>query len=513
VKRQSGERGIALVLALLLTAALSVLATSLMFLSQTETYASMNYRMMSQARYAGEAGIHKAADFLLDRTQYPDPTSADLLNAAICDYHASPVTCNGQPVILSAVSTQSSNYPVSSVQTAFNTAAQGTLTAGNARLTYGAYAELISMQRFDSIAGPGVAQIWKVTGIGGLNGTRNATVEVQAIIEKPKVPGSTYGAFATDDACGALTFAGNMNTNSYDSGTVSGSTSPTMLDTGGDVGTNGNLAITGNTTINGNLYTPRTGVGDCSDGSITAIDNTGNVSVTGAVAPLPKGVAYPAPDRPAPSLLPAVDISALNATTCASLGLTATNCNVSGSNLIINADASLPIPTLPSITMHAGLNLVFVAGSPAEFNINSLTLVGGAAVRVEASAPTQTVTVNVSGYNPDGSDIDTPIDFGGGTFASPIGCATCSDYDASMLQFMYGGTGDIILTGNDAAAATFYAPEADVSLQGTADLYGAVLGSRIDVTSTSNIYYDQRLTKDFWVTGPAMPTTFSWKRD
>ena len=57
----ANERGIALVLALFLMSAMSVLATSMMFLSQTETYASMNYRMMSQARYAGEAAVQKAA--------------------------------------------------------------------------------------------------------------------------------------------------------------------------------------------------------------------------------------------------------------------------------------------------------------------------------------------------------------------------------------------------------------------------------------------------------------------
>src|SRR5262249_24814110 len=48
VMHTQSERGIALVLALFLMTALSVLGASLMFLSQTETYASMNYRMMSQ---------------------------------------------------------------------------------------------------------------------------------------------------------------------------------------------------------------------------------------------------------------------------------------------------------------------------------------------------------------------------------------------------------------------------------------------------------------------------------
>jgi len=90
------ERGIALVLALFLMTALSVLGASLMFLSQTETYASMNYRMMSQARYAAEAGVNKGANFLLDGTQYTVPTvvgGADPLANYITT--SSPVTYNG----------------------------------------------------------------------------------------------------------------------------------------------------------------------------------------------------------------------------------------------------------------------------------------------------------------------------------------------------------------------------------------------------------------------------------
>src|SRR3954470_9509785 len=83
------ERGIALVLALFLMSAMSVLAASLMFLSQTETYASMNYRMMSQARYAAEGGVHRTANWLASG-QYPVPTSIDL---ASYDRTKSPVVC------------------------------------------------------------------------------------------------------------------------------------------------------------------------------------------------------------------------------------------------------------------------------------------------------------------------------------------------------------------------------------------------------------------------------------
>jgi type II secretory pathway component PulK len=52
--RMANEKGIALVLSLFLLSAMSVIAASLMFLSQTETYSSMNYRLMSQARYGAE---------------------------------------------------------------------------------------------------------------------------------------------------------------------------------------------------------------------------------------------------------------------------------------------------------------------------------------------------------------------------------------------------------------------------------------------------------------------------
>src|SRR5919107_289378 len=111
------ERGVALVLALLLTSVMSVVAASLMFLSQTETYATQNYRMMSQARYAGEAAVHRAGTFLLDSTQYQMPGSSAADQVAWYDTTKSPVLCLsgcahiGQPVVLSATATKDSNYP------------------------------------------------------------------------------------------------------------------------------------------------------------------------------------------------------------------------------------------------------------------------------------------------------------------------------------------------------------------------------------------------------------------
>lgn len=514
------ERGIALVLALFLMSALSVLAASLMFLSQTETYASMNYRMMSQARYAGEAAVHKAGNFLLDPTQYTEPSGSALL---LYNFTVSPVinTLNGQPVILSATSDQPSNYPDAAMQTAFNAAAQGSLTAGNTTINYGSYATLIAMQVFDSYGGGAeVIQTWQVTGIGELAGSRNATVEVVATIETPKVAASSYGAFAADNTCGALTFSGDVIIDSYDSSELNNGDSVTPDNTGGDVGTNGNLNIGGNVQVQGNLYTPRTGVGTCEEGAVTALTETGSATVSGSTVQLPTDVSYPDPDPLAPSPTAAVSLSSPGdtVTTCTALGLIpVVQCNVSGDDIIIDGGGS--ILSLPSVTLTSNVNVVLVASNPAaEYNFNSIALHGGSEISVKATSSSEGVVVNVVGIDETNTPIDVPIDFSGGTYAAVNTCGTCtpvaeiSEYDASMLQFVYGGTGEIVMTGNSGAAATFYAPNAYFELVGTPDLYGSVLANQINVTGSGNIHYDRRLQSDFWVAGQPLATSFTWKR-
>src|SRR5260370_39425845 len=117
--KRTKEKGSALIFALVLVLVLSVMGSSLMFLSQSETWSSMNYRMMSQARYGAESGLSVAADYFVNTYASPTATGADSL--ASYNTSVSPVTYNGQPVVLSSVSGQS-NYPLGSVVTAFRTA-------------------------------------------------------------------------------------------------------------------------------------------------------------------------------------------------------------------------------------------------------------------------------------------------------------------------------------------------------------------------------------------------------
>src|SRR5579862_7388580 len=112
--RKPEEKGIALIITLILVLVMSVMAISLMFVSQTETWSSFNYRLTSQARDGAEAGINAAANYIVNTYAQPgqtgDPTTA-YVNTV------SPVTYSGNPVVLSAMSGVSSNYPVASVKT------------------------------------------------------------------------------------------------------------------------------------------------------------------------------------------------------------------------------------------------------------------------------------------------------------------------------------------------------------------------------------------------------------
>lgn len=211
--RHDNQHGVALVLALYLTAALSVIATGLMFLSQVETYSSANYRTMSQARYGAEAGVNKAVYFLLNA--YTGPTTSNPTDPfAAYDISKSPVQLGGKAVVLSTVKGTSSNYADASVVAAFLSAASGSMNLYPGSVAYSATATMLAMRQVDGQT----VITWQITGDGVVAGARPATVEVTATLEKQVVraPGNAYAAFATSGTCGALDL-NSSTVNSYDS--------------------------------------------------------------------------------------------------------------------------------------------------------------------------------------------------------------------------------------------------------------------------------------------------------
>src|SRR5437016_1551124 len=190
------DDGAALILAICLTLVASVIGASLVMLAQTETYASLNYRLMSQARYAAESGVQKTVNYLL--YTYVSPTTTEMASYVT---NVSPVKYSNSAVILSARSDQTYNYPTSATQTAFNTAAQGSLMAGQMPVNYAASAKLLSMQAINVYGSPGtkaVIQTWEITSDGTTSGARPAKVQVTAILERQVTTVAEFGFFATD---------------------------------------------------------------------------------------------------------------------------------------------------------------------------------------------------------------------------------------------------------------------------------------------------------------------------
>jgi hypothetical protein len=510
--RHSDERGVALILSLFLVTVMSVLAASLMFLSQTETYSTMNYRMMSQARYGAESGVHAAANYLLNGYTAVQPgTAGDPLsnyNLAV-----SPVTYNNQPVVLSATGSIVSNYPVPATTTAFNAAANGSLTNGTTTVQYTAYATLMSMQQVGVTSA--IVQRWQIVADGSINGAKTATVEVSSTLESLVVPGVGYGVFATGDSCGALTFQGTSSNDSYDSSTYNPALGAVTAANGGltqdrsDVGTNGNMGESGNATVHGNLYTPRTGTGACNNGgggvAGDALTQSGHATLDGALKQLPAVVTFPTP--PAPTPLPPTTSQTINASAnCASIGLAAPACTGTAGNLTINLTLA-PI-TLGNLSVSGGANITLVGSAAAtttpNFTVNSITLNGNSTITIQS--PT-TVVMNVAGKNPDGTTMATPIDLTGGN---------TSNVSMVPAHFLidYAGTGAVNVGGTNATAAMVDAPNAAVTLTGTGDFYGAALSNTFLDKGTGNFHYDRNLANSLFATaGAPWLTSFSWKKN
>jgi Tfp pilus assembly protein PilX len=539
---RSHERGIALVLSLFLMMAMSVIAASVMFMAQTETYGTMNYRMMSQARYAAESGVQKVANYLLstDYQNIKPGTGTDPLSAY--DMTVSPVRYNGQPVVLSAVTSKASNYPQATVKNAFNTAAKGTLTAGSASIGYGAYATLMSMQLTESSE---VVQRWEITAVGTVGGARSATEEVSATLETQIVPTHGYSAFATAASCGAITLQGGVVTDSYDSTTYSGSGTPATTAADADLGTNGNLSEGGNgTIINGKLYTPRHGVGNCNNGNITALTQSGGATVTGGVVEMPQTWTPPAPTIVTPNPPPPTSPLSIDGTsTCASLasslpgGATCSVVSTGGvSYLTINPNGATISWGNVSITNGAKVTLL-----PGTYNFNSLSVKqnttwlnigdprpagtaglasGAVTMTIVGAGESTTVDVSSSGTlavpsNRETSLVmnivtqpgnNTPVNVtGGGVFVNQT-------YDPQLFSINYAGTNSSSISGGASTAFVLNAPNADLTLTGGSDFYGSLVVKTLKDTGGTRLHYDKNLGSFFGIAGNPLLTSFSWKR-
>ena len=497
-KRGGSDEGAALILTIGLMLVAATIGGSLMLLSQTETYGSYNYKLMTQARYAAESGVHKAVHHLLNG--YVPPAAATV--ASTFTTGVSPVLYSGQPVVLSARTGVTANYPNAATQTAFNTAAHGTLNIGTTTADYAASARLLSIRAIDDYGAntSTVIETWEITAEGTVNGTRPATVEVAAVLERHVIRVSMFGLFATGLGCGALEMGGGVVTDSYDSTamTMNSSGTPITDASGGNVGTNGNLTLNGtNTVVNGSLSTPRSGVGNCTTTS-AALTLTGGSAVNEGIDQMPQPITFPPPALPNP--MPPTDNMNINKnSTCATLGLAAPQCtgidaDPATGGLTLNPNGAPLI--LGNLSMGSGSHINLM---PGPYHINSASLSGNSTLTT-VPVGTDAVVLQVAGVGQ-----TTPIDFTGGTVSNP-------SFVSSRLQIVYGGTGTLKISGGSSTAMMVYAPAADAELVGGGSFYGSLLSETISVSGGTSVHYDRNAPRNFGTAGNFMLSSFTWKK-
>jgi len=487
---RSDERGVALVMALLMVLAVSIITSSLLAVARTEAFSSLSYTSMSQVRYGAESGIHAAANHLL--YGYAPPTVASATDPiANYDMTVSPVTYNGTTVMLSSDPAVASNYPSAAARAAFIAASQGALNVNTASVGYTARATLMSMRVLtDYYTGlPVTLQTWEIIGVGRVTGSGASQVEVSSILERQAVPVFSYAAFATYSGCNALSFAGGATTESYDSAAPLVGGAPVISQSDGNVGTNGNLNGIGDpTTLYGTLSTPRGGVGNCTTNNVTASTISGWGTVEEGLVTLPQPIIPPTPPPISPP--PPTTNVMFNAGGCPT---GSSFCSGGGGNYTITPTSSSTIVSMGNVSLSGGTTVHLNAGI---YEINSLTLTGAAHIVID-SGP---VIIKVAGQGQ-----TTPIDLSGGGVSNP-------SLDPTMLQFIYGGTGDVKITGGSQTAALVYTPNATTTLGGSSvEFYGSILTGKVAATGGFNINYDRRLQNSVLTAGNPTMTSFNWR--
>jgi len=521
--KRTNQKGVALIFAMIFILVLSITAAALMFVSQSETWASMNYRMMTQSRYGAEAGLHAAANYLM--TNYPQPGVA--ASDPLTGYNyltVSPVTAAAgvTPIVLGpAMNGLSPNYPIAATVTAFNGATQQSLVSGNNTVNYSVNAELLTMkkvQQCQSLA-PLTAQLWRLTSHGDINGVRNAEVEVSALLESHVVPCYNYAGFATGSGCGSISFNGGGTIDSYNSANLAlAGGSPVTQSYDGNLGSNGNVNTAANTVINGTFSSPDSGVGACGGGNgVDALSGSGTVTgcataTTCIPAPglikLPQTVTMITPTIP--NAVPPPSTNLGNSDAPITLVPCAANCPQNGNNhgnygdIGVTGGNSNIVTFVPAML---GGNCV-----PGTYYVNSISLAGNASIAVGPCPGTGPGTGNPAVYqavviNVVGAGQATPLDIGGNGIAN-------STFNSTMLQINYAGNGAINLHGNGQSTGVLYAPNSAITFSGNANWYGSVIGKTIQSNGNASvsIHYDRALQANLATVGNWTLDSFTWSK-
>ncbi len=266
--------------------------------------------------------------------------------------------------------------------------------------------------------------------------------------------------FATANGCDSIVMSGGSTVDSFDS-TIPGFSSSHQL-SGGNVGANGTVTLNGSTTaIYGSLSAL---AGNCSK-SPTGFTSNGGAQATGGLITLNGPRTYAGP--PTPNSPPPVTTQNISGS-CGSIS----GCTNTGTKTV-----SLAPGQYGNLTISGGTTAHVSTGT---YNINSLTLSGNSILYVD-SGP---VIANLAGASLSGGN--PAMDLSGGSIQNPSGIP-------ANLQFAYGGSNGVNLTGGSGSYAIVYAPNALINMSGGSDFFGSVIGSTVTYSGRTAFHYDRHL--------------------
>lgn len=559
-----------MIIALLTILIVSTLAAGLMFTTQSEIWTTSNYRAVTEARYAAEAGVQRATYFLSSKWAAPaSPTLSttatfNLTDLPVSYYKSGSTSCAATPatncVVLAPPSTNTSGIaaPIPGITDTYSTIDAAMDTNFNAALNsttspfpgiagspnYTVAAQLLSAS-YDSQAG--WITSWKIISQGSVNGVRQAKVQVVATVSNKLVTSSTstsvavpafkFGAWANSTACSAIQLSGGSNTESYNSTTQVGVASPTLTTGGGDIATLGNVYMHNSAMVYGNIFAPNYNLGDP------------NASTNGTSTYYPYGVSggptwpYWNSNSATPESCSATWPYAVNMDNSGGTGFgcSSSSCVDKASKLPTGYTTPYPTAAMPSgapttnntsaCSLGSECTGNFGSGSltfpPSNTSYGAVTLASNDdfyfsagnyyfdTLTVTASARIHLTSAPVVIYILNGANAAQPLNFTGGNQTNQGG-------NPNNLTFVYNGTQQVHVgsISSNAVFATFYAPNANITFDGNGNIFGAVIGNTVAITGGGHINYDTNLanstpnvttgSSSTNVASPFHITEFSW---
>jgi hypothetical protein len=555
-KSLNQDRGSSLILVMLALVLLSVLTAAMVVSTRSETLASYNYKLNTQADYLAKAGIQQAVNWFRSQRYQPVSQSQaytyyaltqDATALSLYTANTTPVRCKSgcsslnSPVRLIGYGSGSSNYPGINNAGGTDVAAAFTNDLVNVRVTgdprnsgtFSIRATLLNYQTVNTGgtcptplggAPPCPVETWLITSLGTWTGGSSqtgtvATAEEQAIIQPVYTPtwgNALYGWCGVwmHGSAGVCTDSFNSSLGQYGGGNVSvasghcDSSSTNVIDAGAGVGANGGVTLGSNVVVSGDVTIGSAPATPCPYNGFS-----GNVSsVLGEVVAGPHMAPPPAPAFRSgfPSGAPAYDhVSAVLPagatwpspfTNFPSGTGTAPPFSQHSPCMDSTCDGTLAHPyEAGAISLTASDHVQLIGGPdmlhPVYYDIDSIDESGNGEIDVSGF-----VVLNIkSGFNIKGNGMTN-------------GVSGVANIPPECVQINYAGTSSLTMGGNGAISAIISAPNADASLGGGGSsgyLVGSLQAKTIDDGGGYPVHYDLQLNRLGGIIGKVANTSYS----